>query len=47
MTTDDRERVNETDSVDKLKMLEGILDESDQLIQMSYLDDMTMIMSSR
>ena len=43
MTTDDRERVNETDSVDKLKMLEGILDESDQLIQMSYLDDMTMI----
>ncbi len=31
------------DTADKLKMLEGILNASDQLVQMSYLDDMTMV----
>ncbi len=43
MTTDNRGRETDPDLVDKLRMLEGILDESDQLVQMSYLDDMTMI----
>ncbi len=43
MTTDKRGRETDPDLVDKLRMLEGILDESDQLVQMSYLDDMTMI----
>ncbi len=43
MTADKRLLENDPDLVDKLKILEGILDESDQLVQMSYLDDMTMI----
>ncbi len=41
MTAADRE--NDPDVVEKLKMLEGILNESNQLVQMSYLDDMTMV----
>ena len=43
MTPDKRTRETEPDLIDKLRMLEGILDESDQLVQMSYLDDMTMV----
>lgn len=43
MTADERTHESDPDIVDKLKMLEGILDESDQLVQMSYLDDMTMV----
>lgn len=43
MTADGCRCKFDPDLVDKLKMLEAILDESDQLVQMSYLDDMTMV----
>ncbi len=41
MAADNRE--DDPDVVEKLKMLEEILNESNQLVQMSYLDDMTMV----
>ena len=43
MTKDDRDLATDNDTSEKLKMLEYVLDGTDTLVQMSYLDDMTMV----